>query len=118
MKLSVEAVAKMTGLSPSTVRQYAWERKIGKIEGRAKVFTLAEAKKLGGLKDGFRKTKPKAAPKKAKTAVKRTTPAKVSLAPANATPRPPAIEKRSFWSFLGIGRKPKEKVSLMEVRAK
>ena len=52
MKLTIQAVAKMTGLSESTVRQYAWQKKLGKLEGRTKVFTLAEAKKLGGLKNG------------------------------------------------------------------
>ncbi len=47
MKLSVQDVAKKTGLSISTVRQYAWRMKIGKKEGTKKFFTLDEAKKIG-----------------------------------------------------------------------
>ena len=35
-----------------------------------------------------------------------------------AEPKPPASEKRSVWSFLGIGKKPKPKVGLMQVKSK
>jgi len=48
---------------------------------------------------------PKAAP---------AAPAKPVAAPAAA----PETQKRSFFSFLGVGRKPKQKVSLMEVKGK
>ena len=122
MKLTIQAVAKMTGLSESTVRQYAWERKLGKQEGRQRVFTLAEAKKLGGSKEGSNKRKKtkkstttkrnrKARPKKPTLAVVRNEAQKVEL-------EPPVKEKRSFWAILGVGRKPKAKISLMEVKGK
>ena len=119
MKLTVEAVAKMTGLSASTVRQYAWERKIGTKEGRLRVFTIAEAKRLGGLKEGTRRKRPR---RKA-VAKPRASHGKVTVSPVNREPprteaRQPELEKRSFWSFLGIGRKPKPKVNLMEARNK
>lgn len=44
MKLTVKDVAQSTGLSIGTVRSYAWRLKLGKREGRYKVFTLREAK--------------------------------------------------------------------------
>ena len=100
----------MAGLSESTVRQYAWERKLGKQEGRQKVFTLAEAKKLGGSKEGSNKGKKtkkstttkrnrkKLRPKKPTLAVVRNEAQKVEL-------EPPVKEKRSFWAILGLGRK-------------
>ena len=44
MKLTVKDVARITGLSIGTVRSYAWRLKLGKREGRSKVFTLEEAK--------------------------------------------------------------------------
>lgn len=46
MKLTVEDVAKMTGLSISTVRQYSWRMKLGTKEGTRKMFSREEAKKL------------------------------------------------------------------------
>jgi len=36
--------------------------------------------------------------------------------PASSQPAAPQGEKKSFWSFLGIGGKPKAKVGLMDVR--
>ena len=46
MKLTVEDVAQLTGLTAGTVREYARRMKLGTIEGRKKVFTKAEAKEL------------------------------------------------------------------------
>jgi len=78
-----------------------------------------------------RKTKPargKAAASKAKkTAPKaakapRKAPAKAPRETAKAAPpaeqKQPQKERRSFFSFLGIGGKPKQKVSLMQVKNK
>jgi hypothetical protein len=47
MKLSVNDVARMTGLSISTVRQYSWRMKVGTKEGTRKFFTRDEAKRIG-----------------------------------------------------------------------
>jgi len=122
MKLTVEEVAKRTGLTESTVRQYARQKKLGKLEGRSKVFTLAEAKKLGGLKDGSKKVKrakrPAAARPKARRSPKREARVAVRKEPPKAEAKLPSNEKKSFWSFLGIGGKPKTKVSLMDVKGR
>ena len=109
MRLSVVAVSKMTGFTESTVRQYAWKMKLGKKEGRQKFFTIAEAKKLGGLKDGSKKVKRARKP----VAKKRKTTAKV-VKPGQVVPKKELgkqelrgvdARKRSFWSFLGIGKR-------------
>jgi hypothetical protein len=44
MKLAVKDVARITGLSVATVRSYASRMKLGKREGRYKVFSMKEAK--------------------------------------------------------------------------
>ena len=46
MKLTVEDVVQLTGLTAGTVREYARRMKVGTIEGRRKVFTKAEAKQI------------------------------------------------------------------------
>jgi hypothetical protein len=46
MNLTVEDVAKRTGLSVSTVRQYAWRMKVGTKKGTRKFFSPEEAKKI------------------------------------------------------------------------
>lgn len=128
MKITVEAAAKMTKLSVSGVRQISAKLKLGKIEGGKKVFTMAEVKKLKGQKAGPRKTK-----KSAKPAATRK-PAAVKRAPRASKPvvqkavqkreeakveaKAPAVEKRPFWGFLGIGRKQKTKVSIMDLQGK
>ncbi len=59
------------------------------------------------------------APRKTRPASKNTAPApRANPAAAKAAPSQPKPEKRSFWSFLGVGSKKKEKVNLMEVRRK
>ena len=122
MKLTVKAVAKMTGLTESTVRQYAWQKKLGKVEGRQKVFTLAEAKKLAAVKDGSKKGKKaiKSSTAKRKTRALRgkSTPSAVREEPQTVALKPPVKEKHSFWTLLGIGKEPKAKISLMETRSK
>jgi hypothetical protein len=60
-----------------------------------------------------RKAKPKA--RKPAPAKARKVPPKAEL---KAEPKPPVSEKRSVWSFLGIGKKAKPKVGLMEVKNK
>jgi hypothetical protein len=47
MKLTVQDVAKITGLSIATVRQYSWRMKLGTKVGTKKFFTSVEAKKIG-----------------------------------------------------------------------
>ena len=46
MKLTVEDVAKLTGFTAGTVREYARRMRLGTIEGRKKFFTKAEVKQL------------------------------------------------------------------------
>lgn len=121
LKLSIQAVAKMTGLSESTVRQYAWQKKLGKLEGRTKFFTLAEAKKLGGLKSASveKQKGKKPATKRAKTVrPRKAIAAKAAVESPKTEQKQFVKERRSFWSFLGIGRKPKAKVSLMQASVK
>jgi len=122
LKLTIQAVAKMTGLRESTVRQYAWQKKLGKLEGRTRVFTLAEAKKLGGLASGSqgRRGRKKSATTKRAARTKenkQTQPARTKDLPAAERKRP-WKESRSFWTFLGFGRKPKAKVGLMQAGIK
>ncbi len=63
-----------------------------------------KAKKPASAKP--RKSLPKAEPKAAPKAAPK------------AEPKPPVSEKRSVWSFLGIGKKAKPKVGLMQVKSK
>jgi hypothetical protein len=44
MKLTVEDIARMTGLEEGTIRTRAWKMKLGKREGRRLYFSKAEAK--------------------------------------------------------------------------
>jgi predicted transcriptional regulator len=72
MKLSVEDVAKMTGLSVSTVRQYSWRMKVGTKEGTRKLFTREEAKKIGsGTLPAAKRAKTKKAKGKKPKSVKK-----------------------------------------------
>jgi hypothetical protein len=79
MKLTVRDVAKMTGLSISTVRQYSWRMKVGKKEGTTKYFTHDEAKAIGsgnhkrGPKKGSKRVKQDAAPKRTAKSSKKAT---------------------------------------------
>ena len=66
MKYTVELVAKMTGLSPSSVRVYAIQRKLGKLEGGKKLFTLEEVNKLRSRRKVKSTSKKKPLPKKNK----------------------------------------------------
>jgi hypothetical protein len=121
VKITIQAVAKMTGLSESTVRQYAWEKKLGKLEGRTKVFTLAEAKKLGGLKSASATRQKRKKPTTRRPITPRprkAVPSKGAVESPKTEQKQSAKERRSFWAFLGIGRKPNARVSLMEARAK
>jgi hypothetical protein len=56
MKLSVQDVAKKTGLSVSTVRQYSWRMRLGTKKGTRKYFTPAEVKRLGSGRRAYKKT--------------------------------------------------------------
>ena len=122
LKLTIQAVAKMTGLRESTVRQYAWQKKLGKLEGRSKVFTLAEAKKIGGLKDVWKaksaRKKLPAVKKAAGARPKKDVPAVSSREPAKVEQKASMKNRQSFWTFLGIGKKPRAKVSLMQTATK
>jgi hypothetical protein len=121
LKLTIQAVAKMTGLSESTVRQHAWQKKLGKLEGRTKVFTLAEAKKLGVLKStsATKQKRKKPATRRPITARQRKpTPSKGAKESSKTEQKQSAKERRSFWGFLGIGRKPKTKGGLMQASIK
>ncbi|MGD0728343.1 MAG: hypothetical protein ABSB63_22775 [Spirochaetia bacterium] len=138
MKITVEAAARMTKLSVSSVRQISAKLRLGKQEGGKKVFTMAEVKKLEGQKKAPRKAK-KAA-KSARAAKPAATRKPASAKRASRAPKPvvqkavkkpvqkkeepkaeakaPAVEKRPFWGFLGIGRKQKTKVSIMELQGR
>jgi hypothetical protein len=69
MKLTVTDVARLTGLSISTVRQYSWRMQVGTKVGNKKFFTNAEAKRIGSgsLPKPVKKTKSKKVLKKVKT---------------------------------------------------
>lgn len=56
--------------------------------------------------------------RKAKTTVRKSVPSKARKEPPKAEPKPPVSKKRSLWSLLGIGKKPKTKIGLMEVKTK
>jgi hypothetical protein len=71
MKLTVQDVAKKTGLSISTVRQYSWRMKLGKKEGTRKFFTDAEAKRIGSGSRKLKTTKKTKGPAKKKGAARK-----------------------------------------------
>jgi len=120
MKYTVESIAKATGLAGSTIQRYAWSMKLGKIEGKRKVFTEAEAKKLSTMKDGSgraaRRRKPVSAKRATKPQPKKVSPSVVKKETPIAELKTLPAEKRSFWSFLGVGTKPKAKVSLVATK--
>jgi hypothetical protein len=86
VKLTIKDVAKMSGLADSTIRQYAWERGIGRIEGRTKVFTPAEAQKLSGKS------------KRSKSPGRQVKAEGLKIETAQVVAR-----RRSVWSILGFG---------------
>jgi len=57
LKLDVSNAAKVTGIAESTVRQYAWQKALGKTEGEYKVFTIAEAENLNVARGGPKRMK-------------------------------------------------------------
>jgi hypothetical protein len=122
MKITVEAAAKMTKLSVSSVRQKSAKLKLGKQEGGKKIFTMAEVKKLKGVKQGPRKAKkakkPAARKRVTSSRASKPVPAVHKKEEVKVEAKAPVIEKRPFWGFLGIGRKPKAKVSLMALDGK
>ncbi|MGA2379945.1 MAG: hypothetical protein ABSG85_11625 [Spirochaetia bacterium] len=94
---------------------------MGNLEGRTKVFTLAEAKKLGGLKSATATTRPRKKPSTkrfAKVRPRKAVPAKIAKESSKTEQKQPVKERRSFWSFLGIGRKPKARVGIMQASVK
>ncbi len=105
MTHTVESISRATGLAGSTIQKYAWNMKLGRIEGKRKIFTEAEAKKLGlGARrspSAKRAGRPRA--NAVLPAVKKEMP-KVEA-------KPPVTGGRSLWGILGIGKKPK--VSLL-----
>lgn len=106
MKYTVDSISKATGLAGSTIQRYAWSMKLGKIEGKKKIFTETEAKKLGlGAKKAISVNSGRPRANALPPAVKKDTPQMES--------KPPAAERRFLWGILGIRKKPKEKVSLL-----
>jgi hypothetical protein len=107
MKHTVESIARATGLAPSSVQKYAWSMKLGQREGRKMVFTDSEARKLG-----LGKKRPTSG-----KLVSRTRSVAVQPVAGKEVPKveskPAATERRSLWGVLGIGKKPKAKVSLI-----
>jgi hypothetical protein len=90
VKLTIKDVAKMSGLAESSVRQYAWERGIGRIVGRTKYFTPSEARKLSA--------------KRSKTSSRKTQAEGPKIEPEQVVSgRQAVVRKRSVWSFLGFG---------------
>lgn len=113
--LTIDDVAKATGLTRNTIQVYASQKKLGTKIGARRLFSQADVKKLAG---GAKPAAKKAAPKAKKAAVKRAAPSKVSkakkaaghvAAPRKAEPQPVLQQapKKSFFSFLGFGRKAK-----------
>ncbi len=92
MKLTVQDVARLTGLSISTVRQYSWRMHVGTKVGNKKFFTNAEAKKIstGDLPKLTKKIKSRKPAKKAKP----RKPSKKTIARKSAKKRPARKAKR------------------------
>jgi hypothetical protein len=85
-----------------------------KPKARKTVSTGRKAKPRAASKVTHRATS-KAAPR---AAARKPAPAKAEKPAPKPEPKPPAGEKGSFWSFLGIGKKAKPKVGLMQVKSK
>jgi hypothetical protein len=94
MKLTVKDVAKLSGLSESTIRVYSWRKKLGTVEGGKKYFTRAEVSKMSKAAKSEEHAKGK--PVKAK-------PPKPALK-VKEEPKPEP-KKPSFWRFLGFKEK-------------
>jgi hypothetical protein len=95
---------------------------LGKLEGRTKVFTLAEVSKLGRRKNGVKPTqrqkKPRPQRESPEMRLRKAVPRKSAKKPGKVERKPLMKERRSFWAFLGIGRGQKTKVSLMHATVK
>jgi DNA-binding transcriptional MerR regulator len=121
--LTIDDVIKLTGLSRNTIQVYASQQKLGTKVGNKRLFTPAEAKKLGGSAKaakgtgkGPAKKTPIAKAKKPARKKSPSTPAKPKKAKAKQAVAPvqkkteqandvQRVQKRSFFSFLGFGAK-------------
>jgi hypothetical protein len=92
MKQTVQDVARITGLSISTVRQYSWRMHVGTKVGNKKFFTNAEAKTIatGDLPKPTKKIKSNKPAKKTKP----RKPAKKAIARKTEKKRPARKAKR------------------------
>jgi excisionase family DNA binding protein len=128
--LTIDEVAKITGLTRNTIQVYSSRKKLGTKVGAQRLFTQADVKQLvgsaseKGRKKPAKTAKTAAKPKKKaakKGATPRTAPARKSAARPAAAPRkaePQAAApapKRSFFSFLGFGKKPAKAVKISDL---
>jgi hypothetical protein len=121
MNLTIEQVSKLTKLSVPTLYVYASRQKLGKKVGNRKVFSQADVQKLlKGSKKSPPKNKLKAPAKKTGRRAIKTEPLKATKSKAiNNAASPLAAKPKgaSFWGRLFGGRKPQQKVSLMNAKA-
>ncbi len=134
MRLTIEELSKRTKLSVPTLRVYVSRQKLGTKIGNNRFFSQADVEKLmKGSKRGAGKGR-RAKARKAGSSVRsakakqaRTRPARVKPARkapvAAAKPAAPPVArpeqkpvKRSFWSRLFGGRRPPQKISLMQAK--
>jgi DNA-binding transcriptional MerR regulator len=124
MKLTIDQVAKLTGLSVSTVRAQTSKQHLGTKVGNKRSYTQGDVQKL--IKSsGKRKTsrKPKDAKKQAsrnlktsKSAGKQTPIKNVSKSQPTESVSAVTLQKKSFWAFIFPRARQKAKVSLLEVK--
>jgi hypothetical protein len=125
--LTIDEVAKITGLTRNTIQVYSSRKKLGTKVGAQRMFSQDDVKKLVGSASGKGKKKPAKTPvaaaavKPKKTSAKkaqnapapaRAARAKKAAATPAAAPRKTEAQhatqapRRSFFSFLGFGKKP------------
>jgi hypothetical protein len=103
--------AKKAG-KPAKARKPSKAGKPAKARKPAKAAKTAKpVKRAAGRKPAAAKRAPRATTPVAQKPVQKKEEVKVAV-------KAPAVEKRPFWGFLGIGRKQKTKVSIMELQGK
>jgi DNA-binding transcriptional MerR regulator len=126
MKLTIEQVSKQTKLSIATIRVYVPRLKLGTKVGNRRVFSQSDVQKILNQSKGSNRRGKSMKKSNVAKAVKKPTKIRATKQSISKTKAPlaktdravPKPEKGSFWRSLFGTRKPKQKVSLLQVKTR
>ena len=124
MKLTIEQLSKLTKLSIPTLRVYVSRQKLGTKSGNKRLYSQTDVQKLlKASKKPSLKKRIVPSKKKASTGRKGIKAASIKAdvtraKPQSLVPVGPIVKttKPSFWTRLFGGRKPKQKISLLDAK--